>query len=135
MRFRRQRGGTVVEAAVSLLVLFTLLMGIMEFGRAWNIYQVLTNAAREGARLSVAPQAGTANLPTVSQVQSQVQTFLNSGNVGGATVTVDQAKSQTVNGIALSYTKVSVSAPYRFSFFPFGQFTLSSQAVMRNETN
>jgi Flp pilus assembly protein TadG len=33
-----------------LPLLLVMLIGIFEFGRAWNIYQTITDAAREGAR-------------------------------------------------------------------------------------
>ena len=136
-----ERGGTLVEAAVTVMLLFLFILGILEFGRAFDIYQILTNAAREGARFAVAPCSFTATtctpgtLPTATAIQDRVNLFLASGNVQGATVTVDQSVATTVNGVPLVYTNVSVSAPYTFVFFPFGKKTMSAQAKMRNETN
>ena len=136
-----ERGGTLVEAAITLTLLFLFILGILEFGRAFNIYQILTNAAREGARFAVAPCSFTATtctpgtLPTATAVQDRVNFFLASGNVQGGTVTIDQNVATTVNGANLVYTNVSVSAPYTFVFFPFGQKTMSAQSKMRNETN
>ena len=46
---RKQRGAVIAESAVTLIVLFMLLFAILEFGRAYKTYQVLTDAAREGA--------------------------------------------------------------------------------------
>jgi Flp pilus assembly protein TadG len=133
-RAKRQRGATLVEFAVVLPVFFILIMGIYEFGRAYNIQQTLTDAAREGARYSVAPMAGTDTLPSVSGVTDWVNTFLTSDGVTG-TVSVNQTLSRTVNGIPEVYTQVDVSAPYRFLFFPYGTITLTAHSVMRNETN
>ena len=133
-RIRKQRGGTLVEAAVVLPVFFLLVLGIIEFARAYNIHQTLTNASREGARYSVAPMAGTATLPSTAQVTDRVNTFLASDGVTG-TVNINQTISRTVNGIALVYTQVDVTAPYKFLFFPFGTITLGAHSVMRNETN
>jgi Flp pilus assembly protein TadG len=136
---RRQRGATIVEAAFTLLILFMLLDGILEFGRAYNIYQIMTNAAREGARYAVAPTPGTANMPSTAQVQSTVQGFLNSGGVQGAAVTVNTS-TQTVNSEVLNYTTVQVTAPYAFVVpqLLFGNnnvtsVNLSTTATMRNE--
>ena len=123
-----------MEFALVLPVFFILIMGIIEFGRAYNIQQNLTDAAREGARYSVAPMAGTDTLPSTSQVTDWVNTFLASDGVSG-TVSVNQTLSRTVNGISLVYTQVDVSAPYRFLFFPYGSITLAEHSVMRNETN
>ncbi|TYP53769.1 TadE/TadG family type IV pilus assembly protein [Thermosediminibacter litoriperuensis] len=49
--FRNQRGQAVVEFALVLPVLVLILFGILEFGRIFHSYIVITNAAREGARL------------------------------------------------------------------------------------
>ena len=144
-RRRSQRGQTVVESAITLWVFLIFIFAILEFGRAFNIYQVLTNAAREGARLSVAPQPGTSTLPPVATVTTMVCDFLNSaaiqcGGAGGATVSVNQALSggptcPVVNGVSPVCTEVDVSAPYQFVFFPFGTITMQTKAAMRNENN
>ncbi|WP_395398339.1 TadE/TadG family type IV pilus assembly protein [Arthrobacter sp. UC242_113] len=45
------RGAVAVEFALLAPVLIMLLLGIMEFGRAYNTQITLSNAAREGARV------------------------------------------------------------------------------------
>jgi Flp pilus assembly protein TadG len=135
-RFGRERGATLVEAAVTTLVLFIMLFGILEFGRAYNLYQMITNAAREGARFSVAPYPGVSTLPDTGAVTSHVQDFLDAGNVKDGNVAVNQAQvGPVVNNIASISTQVDVSAPYQFFFFPFGTITMTSRAVMRNEND
>jgi len=47
---RAQRGANLVEMALILPLLLLLLAAITDFGRAFNHYIVITNAAREGAR-------------------------------------------------------------------------------------
>ena len=51
MRNRSERGAVAVEFAILAPILVMLLMGIMEFGRAYNAQVSLTNAAREGVRV------------------------------------------------------------------------------------
>jgi Flp pilus assembly protein TadG len=46
-----QHGIAVVEFALILILLISLLAGIFEFGRAFWYYDALTKAARDGARL------------------------------------------------------------------------------------
>lgn len=46
-----ERGAAAVEMALLLPLLILLLLGIMEFGRAFNAQVTLTNAAREGVRV------------------------------------------------------------------------------------
>ena len=51
MAKQNDRGAAAVEFAIVLPMLLLLLLGIMEFGRAYNVQLTLTNAAREGVRV------------------------------------------------------------------------------------
>jgi Flp pilus assembly protein TadG len=133
MRRNSQLGATLMEAAVTALTLFTLVMGVAEFGRAYSIRQSLTNAAREGARYAVAPDPATGALPSASDVATFATPFLGSNNIKG-TVTV-AATVHTINGVDVTYSQVTASAPYSFFFFPFGTITMTASSEMRNETN
>lgn len=52
-------GAEIAETAAVLPVLFTVLLGIFFFGRAYNIYGTITQAAIQGARAAVAPACAT----------------------------------------------------------------------------
>jgi hypothetical protein len=52
-------GAEIVEAAIVLPLMFTFLLGIYYFGRAYNIYATVNQAAREGARVAAAPSCAT----------------------------------------------------------------------------
>jgi Flp pilus assembly protein TadG len=54
-------GAELVEAALVLPMLLTLLLGIFWMGRAYNLYETITRAAREGARYAVLPSCATCN--------------------------------------------------------------------------
>ena len=56
-RLRDERGAAIIETALTLPILLLVSVGIFEFGRAYETSQVLTNAAREGARVAVLPYA------------------------------------------------------------------------------
>lgn len=45
-----ERGANLVEFALVLPLLVLLLVGVADFGRAFNNYIIITNASREGAR-------------------------------------------------------------------------------------
>ena len=47
----KESGAVAVEMALLLPILILLLLGIMEFGRAYNAQVTLTSAAREGVRV------------------------------------------------------------------------------------
>lgn len=142
MTRRRQIGATLVEGAFTLLLLFVFLLAVIDLGRAYNIYQTMTDGAREGARFAVSPCSlldasgctyGLGTLPTTGDVQNKVQAYLDLAVVKNATVTVTQL-NRTVDGQPVVYTQVDVSDPYSFLFLPFS-FNIHTQAVMRNENN
>jgi Flp pilus assembly protein TadG len=47
---RRQQGASATELALILPVFLFLVFGVLEFGHAWYMRQMLSNASREGAR-------------------------------------------------------------------------------------
>lgn len=60
MRLERDRGAAAVEFALVAVLLVTLLVGIMEFGRLWAIQGSLAQAARDGARTAAITGSDTA---------------------------------------------------------------------------
>jgi Flp pilus assembly protein TadG len=68
MKILRQLGRTngteIVEAAVVLPLLFMFLLGIVWFGRAFNIYSTITQAAEQGAATAARPACATCGDPT-----------------------------------------------------------------------
>lgn len=52
MTRRSARGQALVELGIVVVLLVTLVMGIIEFGRAFMIANMVTHAAREGARIA-----------------------------------------------------------------------------------
>ncbi len=71
-RWREESGAELFEAALVIPLLLMLLLGIVTFGRAYNIYQTITRAAREGARelvLSSSAETGS-TVYSASDVQT-----------------------------------------------------------------
>ena len=65
-------GQAIVEFALVVPILLLLILGIVDFARAWNSYQVLTDAGREGTRLAVVDNGSTAEeVRTVIQAAAQ----------------------------------------------------------------
>jgi Flp pilus assembly protein TadG len=67
-------GTEIVEAALVVPILFMILLAIFYFGRAYNIYGTITQAAIQGARAAVAPTCATCTNQTLTadQVATQV---------------------------------------------------------------
>lgn len=130
--FRRNRRATAaVEFAIVAPVFLLLVFGMIEYGRMVMVYQVLTNASREGARVAVLDGASTAS------VTANVNTYLSNGTITGATVTVTPNPPSTAQyGDPVT---VTVSIPFnQVSWLPspmyLGGKTLTSSTVMRRET-
>lgn len=72
---RTERGASAVEFAIVLPVLFLVIAGIVDFGRAYQAQVQLTNAAREGARAAVILPLGSTPAPT-TEVAARVSAAL-----------------------------------------------------------
>jgi len=147
-----ERGVTVLEGAIFLIAFFMLILGVIELGRFLSMRQVLTNAAREGARFAVAPLSQTNTLPAENEVAARVNVFLDAAAVTGATIAttcpltapeVCTSKSATMSvatgAVTTEYTKVTVTKPYSVitapGFFNALTVTLKGEAMMRRETS
>lgn len=76
----RQQGAAIVEFALVLPLLITLMAGIFEFGRAFWYYDALTKATRDGARLmSVVPKSGIET--GVTDAKAQVVSVVTAAGV------------------------------------------------------
>jgi Flp pilus assembly protein TadG len=76
-RLKSQRGAELIEMALILPLLLLVLVGIVDFGFLFQRYEVLTNAAREGARIAVLGQSGY----TLADVRKRVCDYLQAGGV------------------------------------------------------
>ncbi len=144
MRIRKnERGTALLEVAMTLPILLLIAVGIFEFGRAYQTWQVLTNAAREGARVSILPNA------TSGSVEARVRSYMQSGQLPGfatAPVGVNRSASVTVNGAAQSASEITVDYPFTFIVLqPVANLvvagtstgsalTMRARSVMRNES-
>jgi Flp pilus assembly protein TadG len=130
-----ERGTAMIELAVVLPVLLMLIFAVGEFGLAFARYQVLTNAAREGAREAVLFRS-PCSAPTVDgDVRRVVRTHAEALGIELPDSSIDVA------GACTSGTStVTVSSPYVFRLLPgfartmTGQVTLVGRSIMRNES-
>ncbi len=109
--FREQKGTALLETALTLPLLLLISVGIFEFGRAYQTWQILTNAAREGARIAVLPGTSPANVTT------RVRQYMGDGdlpNAASAPVVVDSTATITVNSAAVPAARVTINYPFEF---------------------
>jgi Flp pilus assembly protein TadG len=74
------RGQAVIEMALTLPLLLLVVFGIFDFGFMFQRYEVITNAAREGARLGVLPQYNA------TEARNRALNYLAAGGVAGTPV-------------------------------------------------
>jgi Flp pilus assembly protein TadG len=70
----REDGVEILEAALVLPLVFMFLLGIVWFGRAFNIYSTITQAAQQGAITAARPTCATCgnNFPTNTVVDDAI---------------------------------------------------------------
>lgn len=141
-RLRDDRGTALIETALTVPLVLLLSISVFEFGRAFQHWQVLTNAVREGARVAVLPATSD------DAVTSRVMTYLEGGQLAGAdSATVDVVRNAEIavgTGTASAST-VTVRYPFEFvvleALMPLiapgssvgAPITMSASATMRNE--
>src|SRR5215216_3017435 len=131
--WRNQRGQALTEFALVMPILFLLIAGIIEFGRAWNIKQAVTDAAREGARYAVVQDD---DIKTTDDVKAKIEERLALSAVDAATIEFSGDFH-----VAGSETTVTVSTQHQMGFVGVllgwagapASVTISTQATMRNE--
>ncbi len=132
----RRPGAAMLEFAIVLPILLTLVLGIVEMGRVMMLNQVATNATREACRRAVIPGA------TDAAVTKIVHDYLNSAGVSeeGRTVSVLGANGQSASLVTLrSHDPVTIEVqfPYAGNTWGFTRFvggaSLVSRATMRRE--
>ena len=134
-----ERGAALIETAITIPIILLIAVGIFEFGRAYQTWQVLTNAAREGARVAILTEK------TDGDVQSTVKNYMTNGGLpkaAAAAIVIDRNVPMGVN----TASKVTISYPFNFmvlnpivkmvtpSSTTGAPLTMQSVALMRNES-
>ena len=124
---QRRRGQALVELALILPVILLLVIGMLEFARAWNLHQALTDATREGARRAVVQDPQWA---TQASAEDAIKRGIHAAGYDVNHVSVQFQGNWKATGETMT---VDVSMPYRFWVLPFRSITMRSTFTMRNE--
>ncbi len=134
--WKQTQAAELVEMAFVIPLLLTLLIGIFWAARAYNIYETITRAAREGARAAVTPTCSTCGdtFPTSTTVKAAVTNSLAASGMQtsgtGITINVQQHQQlnlDTTNPSAL-WTVVTVTYPFQF-VLPFTSINASTVSM------
>jgi len=89
-RFASAEAAEIAEAALVLPLVFMLLMGIIWFGRAFNIYSTIQQAAQQGAIKAARATCVTCtpgnDFPSPGEVQTAVAAVLQSSNLSSSQI-------------------------------------------------
>jgi hypothetical protein len=129
---RQENGQSLVEFALLLPVFLLILVGIAEFGRGWMTKNILTGAAREGARVA-AVQLNLADSGSEGRLAA-------SGVLNSAGISVPPAVVSVIDP-GLSIPSIRVDVTYTYPVFvlnfipglPGPNLNLASTATMRRE--
>lgn len=137
-RLRSARGAELVEFALVMPLLLLMVAGLIDVGFMFSQYTVVTNAAREGARVAAVP--GWVEDDVTARVNEYVAA---AGLPADAVVTQVTPVAVTAGTRTVNAVRVAVSYPYNFLILgplvealgqtPVSALTLRAAATMRTE--
>lgn len=138
-RIRREDGAEVVEFALTLPLLLLIVLGIIEFGFVFREYEIVTNAAREGARIGVLPAYDD------DDIRARINSYLDAGGLQGPypPAIIEPVQNVNIGGACMALKPVNVFYHHQVVFLSgiagyFGaswsSITLKGRSLMRMET-
>jgi len=135
-RSKERRGVAAVEMALVLPIFLLVTMGMVEFGRALMVGQLVTNAAREGARMAILDGSSTASVKTSIQSFLAGAAGVSTGDIT-VTATVGGVSKDVSAAVAKEMIAIKVSIPFsKVSYLPptyLKNTTLTGDSSMRHE--
>jgi Flp pilus assembly protein TadG len=133
-----ESGAELIEFSLTLPLLLLIVLGIIEFGFMFREYEVVTNAAREGARIAILPSYADAD------VTARVNDYLTTAGLDTDLATVDPgtATPTPVGSVCISMRPVTVTYQHAVPFLSgimtyfgssIGTIPLSATSSMRTE--
>jgi Flp pilus assembly protein TadG len=141
LRRRGERGAELIELAFVLPILLLVVSAIMDFGFLFQRYEVVTNAAREGARMASMPNY------TDADIRARVQQYLAASGLTSppnpfCTITAPTNVNLST-GTSIQVRTVTVQYPATFSYIGafaalvgggnWSSIMLTAQSTMRTE--
>lgn len=134
-------GTAIVETAFMMPIMLSITFGVVEFGRALMVSNLITNAAREANRMSIVRGVTTAEVKAVAidQVQRTVGTTITAADVI-VTVTPHPGNpnpsNETGNASTRDLVEIQVNVDYNdvgYFFRYLAGITLQGKSAMRHE--
>jgi Flp pilus assembly protein TadG len=95
-------GAVTVEFAIVISALLLIIAGILDFGHAWYMQQVITNASREGARYGITYRTDTTGVRLApSALSPSISSYLTTTYKLNTTLPADAHPIITLGGTGL----------------------------------
>ncbi|MGY1736216.1 TadE/TadG family type IV pilus assembly protein [Geodermatophilus sp. SYSU D00684] len=125
-RLHRERGASVVEFALIVPLLMILVLGIVEFGHAFQVQGTLSAAAREGARVMALQSNPAAARAAVRDAAPSLDPAITDAQIAITPAACPMTATTTAN------VQVTISYPMPFLTGFFGaDVDLTGTGVMR----
>jgi Flp pilus assembly protein TadG len=107
---KRDRGVAAVEFAIVVNVFVWLVMGAIDFGYYFFVSEIVTNAAREGARAGSVVDTSSNVSAALDQAALSAQDCLTRGGLKSTTVTIGTSAT-TLSGTTGTGIQVTIAYP------------------------
>jgi Flp pilus assembly protein TadG len=134
-----QRGQALAETGIVIVLLLLLVMGVVEFGRAFMVSNMIVHAARDGARTAAVVAVtdrdsnglinSSAKSTIVTAVRDSIAAVVGATVAAGLSIDVDQG-----NGPPPTVTlQIDGDIPFILHWAGFQNFTISRSVTFRDE--
>lgn len=100
--FRHQRGHALIEMGLTLPILLVLIIGTLDLGRAVYAQNIISNAAREGARYGTTPPI------VLTDVEAKAASLITGLDMDEVSIVADQPGASTIR-VTVTYTFTAVT--------------------------
>lgn len=124
-----EQAGTVIEFALSFVLLFSILFGIIDFGRALYAYDAISDAARTGTRYAIVHGSSSGSPATSSTISTYVTTNCCAG-LSASSITVTTTWSPNNNPGSTVNVQVNYSLNFILPLLPSVAVPMSASSQM-----
>lgn len=134
-----QRGQALAETGIVIVLLLLLIMGVVEFGRAFMVSNMVVHAARDGARTAAVTattnrdSSGFINSGTkstiIASVRNSIAGVVGSTTAAGLSIAVNQGDGPP----PVVTLEVIGNVPFILHWAGFTNFTINRSVTFRDE--
>ena len=122
---REQRGASLVELALVLPLFMFMIAGIVDLGRAFNTFMIITNASREGARYGIIHPWDTAGVENATRALAT--------GLDGTLLTINTTWPSGTVRVEVTYVLNLLTGPFIEAVGGSPTITLQAMSTMRLE--